>query len=196
MHDPSAEVMTKAIAERRETPMKYPALVGGMLVVLSAIASGQASAQTAKAELRDAQGETIGLATLTQEADGVRVAVEVSKLPPGLHGFHVHAVGKCDPPGFTSAGGHLNPALKNHPDHAGDMPALLVNANGSASMTFRTDRFRVSDLFVGEGRSLIIHAKPDNYANIPTDRYRPDPDATTLATGDAGGRLACGVVTQ
>ncbi len=176
--------------------MKYPALVGGLSLVLTIIAYGQASAYTVKAELRNAQGETIGLATLTQEAGRVRVAVEVSKLAPGLHGFHVHAVGKCDPPGFTSAGGHLNPTLQNHPVHAGDMPALLVNANGSASMTFTTDRFGVSDLFVGDARSLIIHAKPDNYANIPTDRYRPDPDATTLATGDAGGRLACGVITQ
>ena len=63
-------------------------------------------------------------------------------------------------------------------------------------MTAKTDRFKVEDLFGADGSALIVHAGPENYANIPKDRYRPDPDATTLATGDAGGRVACGVITK
>lgn len=175
--------------------MKSTALVlGGLL--LGTLAYGQAGAQTAKAELRNAKGEMVGSVTLTQEVDGVRVSVEVSKLPPGFHGFHIHAVGKCDPLDFTSAAGHFNPAGQNHPGHAGDLPNLLVKADGSASMTLRTDRFKVADLFDADGSAFIIHAKPDNHANIPTDRYQPAPDASTLATGDAGGRIACGIITR
>lgn len=174
--------------------MKYLVLVAGVSLGLSVIVPGQAIAHTA--QLRNSQGEVVGRATLTEEPDGVRIAVQVSKLPPGVHGFHVHAVGKCDPPEFTSAGGHFNPAAQSHPLHAGDLPVLLVTANGSAAMTFKTDRFRLADLLDADGSAFIIHAKPDNYGNIPTDRYRPDPDASTLATGDAGGRIACGIITK
>ncbi|MBI2368736.1 MAG: superoxide dismutase family protein [Deltaproteobacteria bacterium] len=146
--------------------------------------------------MRNAQGEAVGSATLAQEADGVRITVQASRLTPGPHGFHVHAVGKCEPPAFTSAGGHFNPRGQSHPNHAGDLPVLLANANGNAALTFKTDRFKVEDLFDADGSAFIIHAAPDNYANIPKDRYRPDPDAATLATGDAGGRAACGVITR
>lgn len=163
-------------------------------LLFSAIPSGQASAQTAKAELRNAKGEMVGTLTLVQESDGVRVTVEASNLPPGFHGFHIHAVGKCEPP-FTSAGGHFNPAGQSHPHHAGDLPNLLVNADGRASMVVTTARFMLADLFEADGRAFIVHADPDNHGNIPS-RYRPDPDATTLGTGDAGGRIACGVITR
>jgi len=173
--------------------MRYMALFAGAML-LGTVAYGQASAQTAKAELRNAQGQKVGSLTLTQEADGVRVAVEAIGLPPGLHGFHIHAVGKCEPP-FTSAGGHFNPGGQNHPHHGGDLPNLLVNTDGKASMVVKTARFGVADLFDPDGSALIIHADPDNHANVPA-RYRPDPDASTLATGDAGGRIACGVVTK
>lgn len=166
-----------------------------MAVLLSgAIAYGQAIAQTAKAELRNAKAEMVGTLTLVEEPDGVRVTVEASNLPPGFHGFHIHAVGKCEPP-FTSAGGHFNPPGQNHPHHAGDLANLLVNADGRASMVAKTARFKLADLFDADGSAFIIHADPDNHANIPS-RYRPDPDAATLGTGDAGGRIACGVITR
>ena len=74
------------------------------------------------------------------------------------------------------------------------MPVLLVNADGTARASLRTDRFALADLLDADGSAIIIHAKADNYANIPTDRYDPDPDEMTLATGDSGGRAACGVV--
>lgn len=176
--------------------MRRLAATGSSLVVGLALAAGPAAAQAAKAELRNAQGEVVGAVTLTPGPGGVTVTVEAAKLPPGFHGFHLHAVGRCEPPGFTSAGGHLNPANAPHPRHAGDLPNLLVNADGTGALTVRTDRFRMDDLFDADGSAFIVHALPDNHAHIPTDRYRPDPDATTLATGDAGGRIACGVVTR
>lgn len=152
----------------------------------------RASAQTAKADLRNAQGETVGSATLTRERDGITISVRVSKVSPGVHGFHIHAVGKCEPP-FTSAGGHFNPTNQSHPNHAGDLPVLLAKADGNASLSFKTDRFKLADLFDADGSAFIIHAGPDNYANIPA-RYKPAPDKVTLGTGDAGGRAACGVI--
>lgn len=169
------------------------ALLAASLMAL--IAPARADGVGARVNLHNAAGQPVGVAKLTQEADGsVLVRVQVHDLPPGFHGFHVHAAGLCTPP-FTSAGGHFNPAGLTHRDHAGDMPVLLVNADGTGEARFKTDRFAVADLFDVDGSALIIHADPDNYANIPT-RYVAAPDATTLATGDAGGRVACGVVEQ
>lgn len=112
--------------------------VGLFWVVLLGVAS--AAAETAKVELRNPQGAIVGSVVLTQEGGAVTVSVGASKLPPGFHGFHVHAVGKCEPPAFTSAGGHFNPAGQKHPFHAGDLPNLLVAADGTARMTVKTDR--------------------------------------------------------
>jgi Cu-Zn family superoxide dismutase len=147
----------------------------------------------AEATLVNAAGDRIGIVHLREKGGVVRVDGKVLGLPAGFHGFHVHAIGSCVGPAFTSAGGHLNPGGASHPGHAGDMPVLLVNADGTASASFESDRFGLDDLLDSDGSAVIVHANPDNYANIPTDRYDPDPDATTLATGDAGGRIACGV---
>jgi Cu-Zn family superoxide dismutase len=148
----------------------------------------------ARALFLDAAGHPVGVARLTQVANHVRVQVAVHSLPPGFHGFHVHAVGLCTPPDFTSAGDHVNPQGEAHPGHAGDMPVLLVTDDGTAAASFTTDRFTVAELFDADGSALLIHVHLDNYAHIP-ERYAPQgPDAATLATGDAGGRLACGVI--
>jgi Cu-Zn family superoxide dismutase len=112
-------------------------------------------------------------------------------MPPGFHGFHVHAVGECVPP-FTSAGGHLNPSGADHGDHAGDLPSLLVNADGRGMLATATDRFSLSDLRDVDGSAVMVHSGRDNFANIPSRYGGPDPE--TRATGDAGSRLACGVV--
>jgi Cu-Zn family superoxide dismutase len=158
-------------------------------------AGGSSSKQgaDARAVLRDAAGMRIGTVKLEQDGDNVNVKVKVEGVAPGFHGFHIHAVGVCTAP-FTSAGGHYNPTTASHPHHSGDLPSLYVDADGEAEMRFATDRFALGDLFDADGSALILHAGRDNYANIPTDRYDPDPDATTLATGDAGSRFACGVV--
>jgi Cu-Zn family superoxide dismutase len=170
------------------------ALAALTLVVTTAVAQDDASPGAAVADLVGPSGAALGTVRLSERDGRIVVAARVEGLEPGFHGFHVHAVGSCVGPDFASAGGHLNPAAVSHPEHTGDMPVLLVNADGTATASFGTDRFRIADLFGRDGSAIIVHAGPDNYANIPTDRYDPDPDATTLATGDSGGRVACGVV--
>lgn len=167
-------------------------ILAALLFLLLFSSPAWASHTIASATLHDANGNTVGRLTLVQRSGVVEVRAEVKNLPPGFHGFHIHEAGVCAAP-FTTAGGHLNPASQSHPAHAADMPVLLVNANGTGEARFPTDRFAVSDLFDADGSAVIVHASPDNYANIPT-RYVAAPDAATLATGDAGGRIACGVI--
>jgi Cu-Zn family superoxide dismutase len=157
-----------------------------------------ASENHAKVELYDAAGAQVGLVKLTQQGGKVIVRGETEGLTPGFHGFHVHAVGQCAAP-FTSAGGHYNPDGVGHGSHAGDMPSLLVLDDGTAEAQFATDNYTIAELFDADGSAIIVHAAPDNFANIPT-RYQSTtegvfgPDSATLATGDAGARVACGVV--
>lgn len=151
-----------------------------------------------KVDLHDAAGADVGFVKLTKQGDKVIVRGEVTGFTPGFHGFHVHAVGQCVAP-FTTAGGHYNPAGVGHGSHAGDMPSLLVLHDGTAETQFSTDNYSIDELFDADGSAIIIHAAPDNFANIPT-RYQSTtegvfgPDSATLATGDAGARVACGVV--
>jgi len=142
-----------------------------------------------------ADGSPVGRVTFVETDEHLAVEANLTNLPPGIHGFHVHAVGRCEPgsPPFTSAGGHMAIGDQAHPAHAGDQPVLLVLADGSAEMRFITDRYKLSDLLVPGGRAVIVHANADNYANVPA-RYVREPDATTKSTGDAGDRIACGVV--
>ena len=151
------------------------------------------------AALRTGSGSPAGTAVLARVGAKVLVTVSVRGLTPGFHGFHVHTIGSCVAPAFTSAGGHFNPHGVGHGQHAGDFPPLLVNSDGRAQATFRTDRFALADLLDADGSALIVHANADNLANIPT-RYHSHtedklgPDTATLATGDAGDRTACGVL--
>ena len=174
-------------------------IVAGMAYVTSAggEAGGSSSPEGSKATatLKDASGATIGKVKLEQEGDNVALKVSVEGVAPGFHGFHVHAAGACVEP-FTTAGGHYNPGAGTHSNHAGDLPSLYIDADGEGEARFATDRFVLDDLFDADGSAFILHAGRDNYANIPTDRYDPDPDTTTLNTGDAGSRFACGVVEQ
>jgi superoxide dismutase, Cu-Zn family len=179
--------------------MKLDRLVLACILGASAtMISTTAEAKEARAKLLNADGHRVGTVWF-QEDDGiVGVRVKVNGLLPGFHGFHVHETGICTPPSFTSAGFHFHPNESGgggtpHPSEAGDMPVLLVNADGTGEAKFQTDRFSVAELVHGDGTAIIVHAAPDNYANIPT-RYASAPDATTLNTGDAGGRIACGVV--
>jgi Cu-Zn family superoxide dismutase len=174
-----------------------------MSVVLAALAYASAGGEAggssspeganARARLHDAAGVQVGTVKLEQDGDNVNFKVKVEGVAAGFHGFHVHAVGVCTAP-FTTAGGHYNPAAATHSNHAGDLPSLYIDADGEGGARFATDRFALGDLFDADGSALILHTGRDNYANIPTDRYDPDPDATTLATGDAGSRYACGVI--
>ena len=165
-----------------------------------ALATGDddGSGRRAVAALSDANGQKVGVVVFNDRHGRVDVSAEAWRVAPGFHGFHVHTTGECVPP-FTSAGGHFNPDGVPHGDHAGDLPSLLVNGDGTAELRFETDRFTLSDLFDADGSAVVVHAGRDNFANIPSryhshtyDTFGPDTD--TLATGDAGGRTACGVV--
>jgi len=148
----------------------------------------------ASAALVNAAGDRVGRVRMHEgRRDGVvHLRVRVRDLPPGFHGFHVHTTGRCDAPGFTTAGGHLNPAGTSHAAHAGDLPSLLVNDDGRARLAATTDRFSLGDLRDADGSAVMVHSGPDNFANIPA-RYGT-PDQETLDTGDSGSRIACGVV--
>lgn len=174
----------------------------GALAAIAAASWGDRSGSShgesyARAALRDAEGNRVGRVLLLQRGDRVAVDVRARRLSPGFHGFHVHETGQCEPP-FTTAGAHLAPGEEPHADHIGDLPVLQVGEDGRAYQLTTTDRFAVSDLFDLDGSAVIVHAAPDNYANIP-DRYtsengEPGPDAETLGAGDSGARVACGVV--
>jgi superoxide dismutase, Cu-Zn family len=191
--------------------------VGAALVLCAAAAATAATGTTAtghvhhsgsdddqsevRVVLRGVDGTKFGRVTMWEDDGVVLVRGRAEGLTPGFHGFHVHAVGLCEPAAplgpFTTAGGHYTGGDTQHGDHAGDMPSLLVMADGRARMQFGTDRFQLADLDDADGSAVMVHAGRDNYANIPT-RYSaagvPVPDATTLATGDAGARVACGVI--
>lgn len=174
----------------------------------TAAASPQESAgqSFATADLADVDGNPVGEMTFAEADGSVQLAVSTEGMAPGFYGLHLHEVGKCEAESaapekpteigaFKSAGGHL-PGQEDakHPNHAGDLPTLLVREDGTASMTVHTDRFNKSLLFDDDGTAVMIHSKPDNFANIP-ERYAADgPDQETTAAGDAGDRLACGVV--
>ncbi len=187
---------------RRPPRVALAGAVAGLLAFGLLTAPVQPSGAKATAVLRNQAGSGIGKVRLVEKPGGVVVAVTARGLSPGFHGLHVHAVGACDPSTaapFTSAGGHFNPGGVSHGEHAGDLVPLLVTRNGTAQLRFATDRFTIGQLLDADGSAVIVHAARDNLANIPT-RYHSHthnvsgPDADTLATGDAGGREACGVI--
>jgi Cu-Zn family superoxide dismutase len=149
-----------------------------------------AAGPPAKATLRNAAGADVGTATFTPTNGGVKVVVEVAGLPPGKHGIHIHAAGKCEPPEFKTAGGHFNPFGKKHGlespagAHAGDLRNLVVGKDGKARGTFTAKGATLAEgegsLFGPEGTALVVHADPD--------------DEKTDPTGSSGGRIACGVI--
>ncbi|MFF3439833.1 superoxide dismutase family protein [Streptosporangium sp. NPDC002721] len=175
------------------------------------ISQGSESAPSARAVIKNTAGTNIGFLRIDQQAgDKTRLTVTVTGLRAGYHGFHVHAKGVCDPRAidpvtrspFASAGPHFTIPPTTHSGHSGDLPNLLVAADGTGEATVVTDRFRVGQLFDSDGSSIVIHALPDNHSNIP-DRYSHQgppsgvgPDAETLKAGDSGGRVACGVITR
>src|SRR5688500_11365220 len=158
--------------------------------------SAQSEVNGATAALMDAQGKAVGSATLTgSAAGGARLQVTLNGFTTaaaGEHGIHIHAVGMCEAPAFTTAGGHFNPGGKKHglnsPEghHAGDMPNLNLSADGSASygttvMDITLDAGATNSIFDADGSAIVIHAGPD--------------DMLTDPAGNSGARIACGVLT-
>jgi Cu-Zn family superoxide dismutase len=171
---------------------------------------------TLTAQLNAANGTQVAAATIEFSDQDAFATVTIQTTAPGLlapgaHGLHIHTVGKCEansvapdggaPGDFLSAGGHFQGGgVGAHPTHAGDLTSLQVRGDGTATLVTTTNAFDKADLLDGAGTAIIIHANADNFANIPADRYQqiaggaPGPDGATLATGDGGKRVACGVI--
>jgi superoxide dismutase, Cu-Zn family len=165
-------------------------ILAGMLI--GGCASMRYGSPQATADLKNAAGGSVGKVRFWEDTDGVRILAQVRGLPPGQHGIHLHAVGKCDPPDFASAGGHFNPAGRLHGlrnpagPHGGDLPNLEVAADGQGELDYVTRLVTLASgptsLSGPSGVALVIHASPD--------------DGVTDPSGNSGGRIACGILTR
>jgi superoxide dismutase, Cu-Zn family len=163
----------------------------GLLLVGSfAAGDAQAQAQSANAPLVNAEGEEIGNVALTQMEQGVRIDVQAEGVPAGTHAFHIHETGDCQTPDFQSAGGHYNPTDHQHgwnnPEgpHAGDLPNVQVQDDGVLAIEYFTDAVTLGEgdttVFDDDGSAIVMHEGADDYETDPA--------------GDAGSRIACGVI--
>ena len=179
--------------------------LAGACLLSFTIASGQAVRATAEIKgdgisgtvtFREVPAQTQGAhdAKFTTGAMAVEVTASITGLKAGTHGFHLHAVGTCEPPGFTSAGGHFDPGPNgngdpdaNHPFHMGDLPNLVADASGKATLKAVTNRVTLGagplSLFDADGTAVIIHANPDQGVT-----------AESKAGLSGGPRVACGVI--
>ena len=146
------------------------------------------AAELARAEMMDAQGGSVGVVEIRQTPHGALLHARLENLPAGAHAFHVHSVGDCIPP-FKSAGGHFNPGGAKHGFdaadgmHAGDMPNIHVPESGRLEIEVLNVLLVLDEtLFDDDGASIVIHEGPDDYVSDPS--------------GDAGGRIACGIITN
>jgi superoxide dismutase, Cu-Zn family len=161
-----------------------------LLIVLTLVTA--AGAFAASADLKDAQGKSVGTLTIKPAKDGVRITGQLQGLPDGMHALHIHETGTCTAPDFRSAGPHFNPEHKQHGDlnpqghHAGDLPNITVKG-GKAKVNVTAKGVTLADtgdnsLYKQGGTALVVHAKED--------------DRKTDPAGNAGDRIACGVVAK
>jgi Cu-Zn family superoxide dismutase len=177
------------------------AATGRMVAMMALASAGVACARAisvrsggppdAAASLVDSAGRVVGRVELRRQPPNVRLEVTVGGIPAGTHGIHIHAVGRCDPPTFASAGPHFNPSGRQHGleasggPHAGDLPNFVVTPGDTARYEARTTWISLDDgapnsLFDADSSALVIHAAPDDNATDPS--------------GNSGARIACGVI--
>jgi Cu-Zn family superoxide dismutase len=161
-------------------------ITGSALLLLSLNTAD--SQEMAHAVLKNQQGKDVGHVELTATKSGVQLRLMLKGMPPGQRAFHIHEVGRCEPP-FTSAGGHFNPEKKKHgkagSGHAGDMPNLNIPKNGElktevVNAAITLEKGKSNSVFHSGGTAVVIHAGPDDYKTDPA--------------GNAGDRIACGVI--
>jgi Cu-Zn family superoxide dismutase len=148
------------------------------------------SAPAASVEIHDAAGSLVATGKLSQRADGIAVHIEARGMKPGTYGIHIHSVGRCEGPAFTTAGGHWNPTGKQHGRdnpmgmHQGDLPNLVIGTDGNGVLDTVVAGGSLKDgpaaLLDADGGAIVIHANPDD--------NRTDP------SGNSGARIACGIV--
>lgn len=143
--------------------------------------------------MEDAEGNVVATATLTEGDEGVNILLDAEGLPAGTKGFHIHENAECEARDFESAGGHYNPTDANHgfddPDgpHAGDLPNIEIQEDGTTSEEVTADMVTLdregeNSLYADGGTALVIHSDADDYVSQPA--------------GDAGNRIACGVISE
>jgi superoxide dismutase, Cu-Zn family len=151
--------------------------------------AAQPAATDVTAPMRTPAGKDLGTLTLTEAGGGITLAGRLTGLPPGEHGIHLHAVGRCDPPKFESAGDHWNPTNRQHGKdspqgpHLGDLTNLTVARDSSVTVQATTPGGTIrgtNAALDGDGAAVVVHAKRDDYKSQPS--------------GDSGDRIACGVV--
>lgn len=193
MHRPSNLILALVLAApgfacaEADAPEEFdePAAPAETLAPADTAASAPASRDTLSATLHDPDGNEVGEATLVGTPNGLLVRAELDGLPSGVHAFHLHETGACDPD-FGAAGGHLNPDGRGHGIlsadgmHAGDMPNIHVPRSASLTVEVFATGASIEALTDGDGSAVVIHAGPDDYATDPA--------------GHAGDRIACGVV--
>src|SRR5271166_119783 len=169
------------------------AVVGALLLGSAAFAANRVP--TFAAYVVDPKGKALGVVTFVGVAGGTEFRVDVHDLPPGLHGMHIHEYGSCNPlvdtkgvsTPFGAARGHYDPTMSHMhlgPEgagHYGDLPSLNVDAAGVGTTPFFIQRFSVEGANSIVGRSIVIHANPDNYTDTPPN-------------GGSGSRIACGEI--
>jgi Cu-Zn family superoxide dismutase len=172
----------------------------------------QPAAQSITTQLKAPDGTRVATAKFDFSNGYATITIATTgpgQIAPGFHGVHIHKTGKCEPnstaptggaPGdFLSAGGHFQAPGHSAEPASGDLTSLEVRRDGVGMLVTTTDAFTMEDLLTGEKTAVIIHAGADNFGNIPRDRYTqtngtPGPDSMTMSTGDAGKRVACGVI--
>ncbi len=140
------------------------------------------------AEIKTAEGESVGMATATATPSGLMlITLELTGLPQGIHGAHIHETGTCTPPDFDSAGGHLSGdkdhgVMSANGPHPGDLPNIHVPESGALTVEYFVAGLTTEMMADDDGSAIILHAHPDDYVGQPT--------------GHAGARLGCGGFAQ